>query len=436
MTNGTAPPDVDPETGEIRKDALQNLPGARGIASVAREHASRAKLRGAVLFGAVASLGLAVLYVIAPTTRSAAQIADESARRDKAARVNSEMTVPKIHADPAPTPVPAGQAVPGPSATAPSDTANAAESQAMAAALLGEKPPAPFLSGSARTGSLADAPDGPPGTDPSGAPHRTRQERLLASPVLYRSSLGVAAASATVSPAMDPPADRGAPEPGASGATPTGSGGGSALASALRPTLTQAVKAERLPTRRWLLPKGAFVDCTLETAIDSTLPGLTTCILALDVFSADGSVVLLERGTKLVGEARADVRPGQSRVAVLWSEARTPTGVVAHLDSLGTDELGRSGVPGAVDTHFNERFGAAILISLIDAGAQALAKSGGSGSGAVVLNPGRSTDVLTEVLRSTIAIPPTIRVPQGARLQVLVARDVDFRSVYALKNRD
>ena len=76
------------------------------------------------------------------------------------------------------------------------------------------------------------------------------------------------------------------------------------------------------------------------------------------------------------------------------------------------------------------------MISLIDAGAQALAKSGGSGSGAVVLNPSRSTDVLTEVLRSTIAIPPTIRVPQGARLQVLVARDVDFRSVYALKNRD
>ena len=216
----------------------------------------------------------------------------------------------------------------------------------------------------------------------------------------------------------------------------TNADGVSALGKALRPTVTPAVRAERLPTRRWLLPKGAFADCTLETAIDSTFPGMTTCVLALDVFSADGTVVLLERGTRLVGEARADVRPGQARVAVLWTEARTPTGVVAHLDSLGTDELGRSGVPGAVDTHFNERFGAAILISLIDAGAQALANSGSSGSGAVVLNPSRSTDVLTEVLRQTIAIPPTIHVPQGARLQVLVARDVDFRSVYALKTRE
>ncbi|WP_305883658.1 TrbI/VirB10 family protein, partial [Pseudomonas sp. MPR-R2A3] len=89
---------------------------------------------------------------------------------------------------------------------------------------------------------------------------------------------------------------------------------------------------------------------------------MTTCVLALDVFSADGTVVLLERGTRLVGETRSDVRPGQRRVAVLWTEARTPTGVVAHLDSLGTDELGRSGVPGSVDNHFSERFGAAILI--------------------------------------------------------------------------
>ena len=65
-----------------------------------------------------------------------------------------------------------------------------------------------------------------------------------------------------------------------------------------------------LPTRRFLLAKGAFIDCTLETAIDSTLPGMTTCITATDTFSADGTVVLLERGTKLVGETRGEVQQG------------------------------------------------------------------------------------------------------------------------------
>ena len=73
------------------------------------------------------------------------------------------------------------------------------------------------------------------------------------------------------------------------------------LAALLRPAVSAAVRAQVLPTQRLLLPKGAFIDCTLETAIDSTLPGMTTCIMATDAFGVDGQVVLLERGTKLIG---------------------------------------------------------------------------------------------------------------------------------------
>jgi type IV secretion system protein VirB10 len=179
-----------------------------------------------------------------------------------------------------------------------------------------------------------------------------------------------------------------------------------------------------------LLPKGAFVDCTLETAIDSSLPGMTTCIVATDTFGADGSVVLLERGTKLVGETRGQVHAGSVRVFVLWTEARTPTGVIVPLASQGTDELGRSGLPGDVNRHFFERFGAAILISVIDGTVQAAAQRSVN---TVIVNPSTSGDVVTEVLKDTVAIPPTVTKPQGERIQVLVARDLDFRSVYELR---
>jgi type IV secretion system protein VirB10 len=194
------------------------------------------------------------------------------------------------------------------------------------------------------------------------------------------------------------------------------------------------VRAQVLPTQRLLLPKGAFIDCTLETALDSTLPGMTTCITATDTFSADGSTVLLERGTKLVGETRGGVTQGAARVFVLWSEARTPTGVVIPLSSPGTDELGRSGLAGNVNRHFFQRFGAAILISVISGAVQSAVASQSSGS-TVIYNPSGSQDVMTEVLKDTINIPPTVTKNQGDRIEILVARDLDFRSVYELKPR-
>jgi len=206
------------------------------------------------------------------------------------------------------------------------------------------------------------------------------------------------------------------------------------LSALIRPSVTTAVRAQVLPTQRLLLPKGAFLDCTLETAIDSTLPGMTTCVMATDTFGVDGQVVLLERGTKLVGETRGQVQQGSARVFVLWDEARTPTGVIVPLASPGADELGRSGLPGSVDRHFWERFGAAMLVSILDGGIQAAVQSSRGNSGTVIVNPSGTQDVMTEVLKGTINIPPTVVKHQGDRIQVLVARDLDFRSVYELKS--
>jgi type IV secretion system protein VirB10 len=215
---------------------------------------------------------------------------------------------------------------------------------------------------------------------------------------------------------------------------PTVDSRGGALETLLRPSVLSATRARLLPAERLLLPKGSFIDCTLETAMDSTLPGMTTCITATDTFGADGTVILLERGTKLIGETRGEVRQGQARVFVAWTEARTPSGVVVQLDSPGTDALGRSGLQGEVNRHFWQRFGAAALVSTIDAAVQSQVQSS-SRSGTVVLDPTASEDVLTEILRSTVNVPPTIRVRNGARIQVLVARDVDFGPVYELEPR-
>jgi type IV secretion system protein VirB10 len=270
--------------------------------------------------------------------------------------------------------------------------------------------------------TLAEIPLAPSAADPGaanpGAPPKTPEqlalERELGGPVFVARS-----------------AQAELPPPGASvgGATSAGD-----LSSWLRPTATAAVRAQVLPAQRLLLPKGAFIDCTLETAIDSTLPGMTTCVMATDAFGVDGKVVLLERGTKLVGETRGQVQQGAARIFVLWTEARTPTGVIVPLDSPGADELGRAGLAGDVNRHFWQRFGAAMLVSVIDGALQAGVESSRGGSGTVVVSPQGSQEVTTGVLKDTVNIPPTVMKHHGDRIQVLVARDLDFRSVYELKS--
>jgi type IV secretion system protein VirB10 len=274
------------------------------------------------------------------------------------------------------------------------------------------EPPAPLS-----PSTLPEIPLEPrPATTPAAPPQKTAEqltiERQLAGAVYAQSSF---------------PAAGGAP------ATPAAADAGE-LAALLRPSVSSAVRAQVLPAQRLLLPKGAFIDCTLETAIDSTLPGMTTCVMATDAFGVDGQVVLLERGTKLIGETRGQVQQGSARVFVLWTEARTPTGVTVPLNSPGADELGRAGLPGMVDNHFWQRFGAALLVSVIDGAVQSAVPSSRGGSGTVIVNPSATQGVLTEVLKGTINIPPTVTKRQGDRIQVLVARDLDFRSVYELRS--
>lgn len=209
-------------------------------------------------------------------------------------------------------------------------------------------------------------------------------------------------------------------------------GGSSTLHQLLHASVMSATQAHRLPQQRLLLAKGTFIDCTLETAIDSTLPGMTTCITATDTFSADGTVVLLPRGTQLIGQTRGQVRQGMGRVFVIWTEARTPSGVIVRLDSPSTDAVGRSGLSGKVNRHFWERFGAAMLVSTLTGVVQSRVESA---SGTVIVDPTAGEEVVAQTLRGTQDIAPTITVSNGQRIEVLVARDVDFTPVYALVAR-
>jgi type IV secretion system protein VirB10 len=383
----------EPEFGQ------HEVRGERDAITVGRASSMQSRVSSVLAIGLMSALGLGMLtwyYAKAITRQSRVQ---QSAQAASTNRAQGEMPLPSLGRIDPPAPPPAAfDSVP----LLPPDLASS---------------PAPLSPTTLREIPL----EASPATPGYGAPQAKSAEQLT----LERQMSGVVYSAQSVMPAA-PAANL--PSPTAPTAEP------GELAALLRPTVSAAVRAQVLPTQRLLLPKGAFIDCTLETAIDSTLPGMTTCVMATDAFGVDGQVVLLERGTKLVGETRGQVQQGSARVFVLWTEARTPTGVIVPLASPGADELGRSGLPGEVNNHFWQRFGAALLVTVIDGAVEGAVQSSRGGSGTVIVNPSATQGVLTEVLKGTVNIPPTVVKHQGDRIQVLVARDLDFRSVYELRS--
>jgi type IV secretion system protein VirB10 len=209
------------------------------------------------------------------------------------------------------------------------------------------------------------------------------------------------------------------------------------LEEKLEATELRASSATVLRDRDYSLTEGAVLDCVLETRMVSTAPGMTSCHLTRDVYSTSGRVVLLDRGSRLVGRYQGGMQQGDSRIFVLWTRAETPAGVVVKLDSPGTGPLGEAGAGGSVDTHFWDRFGAAILVSLIGSGADAVAAraAGPSRNTTVSLDPTSSAakDVVARTYDRNVNMPPTLYVNQGERIGIFVARDLDFRRVYGLE---
>lgn len=212
-----------------------------------------------------------------------------------------------------------------------------------------------------------------------------------------------------------------------------------AAAAGVADRSARAKKIERIDA---LVPEGTLIPGILETAIVSDLPGQVRAIVSQDVYSFDGRRVLIPTGTRLIGEYQSEVTRGQKRIFVVWTRMLRDDGVSVRLNSIGADSLGRAGLTGHVDNKFRERFGAAILLSIVGGGASYLT---GYGSQAATGN-GDDAQRAEELARQTIAqtfsdmanqalgeqlrIPPTISVSQGERIFVYVRQDLDFSALY------
>jgi type IV secretion system protein VirB10 len=203
--------------------------------------------------------------------------------------------------------------------------------------------------------------------------------------------------------------------PAAAGAAVTGSFDGTGRSIG-------RVRASAFANRSTTVPQGYVIPAILETGFDSTQPGFARAVVSRDVHGFDGKNVLIPRGSRLIGEYKADVAAGQKRAIITWTRLIRPDGMTIAMDSPAVDTVGRGGVPASVNTHFFQRLTGALLQSTFSIGS-ALA---GRSTGSVYVLPGATAAV--PQMSAGADIPPTLTVAPGKSISVFVARDLDFSS--------
>lgn len=182
------------------------------------------------------------------------------------------------------------------------------------------------------------------------------------------------------------------------------------------PKAVRTVRAQKIDDKKDLLLEGTIFKATLNTAVNSLLPGRIKATVVEDVYSEDGSRVLIPKGSRLLG-SYGSTTSESLRIGIIWNRIIHENWTVS-ISSPGVDSEGRSGVSGELDTHFWRRFGSSVLLSSIDLGVAAT-----SGSDSVVISRPFSS-AAERALDSSINIPTEIYAERGLIVGVFLNSDL------------
>lgn len=267
-------------------------------------------------------------------------------------------------------------------------------------------------------------------TEIGAPPPAPGQAAVLAAPPQTVPASGNLAAAPTVifdigsgqpAPASAAAVQSNAPAPSAPAASPTGNSNED-FASRIGGVGGSAAVARANFNPRTTVTQGTLIPAVLETAIDTDVPGYVRAVVSVDVRSFDGNSVLVPRSSRLIGQYKSGLQAGQKRAYVIWTRLIRPDGVSVNIGSPAVGFAGDAGLPGKVNTHFFERFGSALLLSVVG-GLSAI----GGNTGVVIAGSGQSA--AAAAVGQGGQIGPTVRVRPGQPIRVFTARDLDFSQV-------
>ena len=188
---------------------------------------------------------------------------------------------------------------------------------------------------------------------------------------------------------------------------------------------------------------GSFIPMTLETSINSDLPGQITARVTEDVYdSITGCRMLIPAMAKVVGKYDSKIALGQGRMLVVWNSMIFPDGSELNMGAMqGYDTSGQSGLESEVDNHYLRMFGLTFGLSMITAGVQLSVPqpNPGANGAAAPQTPAQTVAAAlsqqygtlgAQILGKYMAVQPTLRNFAGERFVVMVPRTIVIPKVW------
>ena len=166
--------------------------------------------------------------------------------------------------------------------------------------------------------------------------------------------------------------------------------------------------------------EGSFLEAVLLTQLSGEFPGPVLAMVSVPLYSADRQRVLVPRGARAVGTARAVQDRDQSRLAVAFHRLLLPGGGWIDLEFRGLNQAGEAALRDQVNRRYLSTFAAAgavgALSGLALAGGSPYGLRAGVGQGL----GGSATSLLDRYLNRM----PEITIRAGHRLRIWLTADV------------
>lgn len=171
--------------------------------------------------------------------------------------------------------------------------------------------------------------------------------------------------------------------------------------------------------------EGSFLEGALITQLSGDFPGPVLAQVSVPFYSNDRQRVLIPRGARAIGTARAVTDRDQTRLAVGFHRLTFPDGRWVSLKFEGLDQVGTTALKDKVNRHYLQMFAAAGAVGILSGltlqgsdpyagGLQGFRAGAGQGFG----------QAATQIMQRFLNRLPTVTVRAGHRLRIWFTADV------------